>query len=248
MGLSKIKTILCGCILVLSLGAVRAHAKFINWHSTNMQVLKGWNYEVGEEGRTIVTIEHANEWKYGDFFMFVDGTRFDPGKTTAYGEFAPRFSLSKITGKSFSYGVIKDILVSTMFEKSKGKTKAYLYGGAVDLNVPGFKFFRTNFLVRDNPEIQEDDTWQITLAWNSPITIAGQKFLFEGFADFAGEEGARYHENQLIVPRFLWDIGYAMGNKANKLYGGVEYSYWHNKYGIKGETESAPQLQVKWVF
>ncbi|MDA0782187.1 MAG: outer membrane protein OmpK [Rickettsiales bacterium] len=221
---------------------------WVQWHSTNIQLLKGWDYDVGEEGRTIITLEHANSWKYGDFFMFIDGTRFDPGKTTAYGEFAPRLSLSKISGKKLSYGIVKDVLISTMYEKGKSDIRAYLYGGAIDLDIPGFKFFKTNFFIRDNPEIQNERTWQITLAWNSPFEIGQQKFLFEGFADFAGDEGRTYHKNQMIVPRLLMDIGRAIGKKEGKLYGGIEYQYWHNKFGIDGKTESVPQLQLKWVF
>ncbi len=242
------KNSLHACFLITILFSFSTHAKFINWHSTNMQILKGWNYEVGEEARTIITLEHANDWKYGDTFMFIDGTRFDPGKSTAYGEFAPRFSLSKITGQKLSYGIIKDVLESTMLEKGKAHTRAYLYGGAIDLNIPGFTFFETNLFIRDNPKIQNDKTWQVTVAWNRPFEVGKHKFLFEGFADFIGQEGSTYRSNQMIVPRFLVDIGHAMGKKEGVFYGGVEYQHWHNKFGIKGKNEDVPQIQFKWVF
>jgi nucleoside-specific outer membrane channel protein Tsx len=248
MSLSRAAYLFLACILATFSFTLNANAKFINWHSTNVQILKGWDYEVGEEGRTIITLEHANGWKYGDFFMFIDSTRFDPGKTTAYGEFSPRFSLSKITGKDLSYGIVKDVLISTMLEKGKGPIKTYLYGGAVDLNLPGFKFFKTNLYLRDNPNIQNDETWQVTVAWNRPFEIANQKLLFEGFADFIGQEGSTYRSNQMVVPRLLLDIGHAMGKKDGKFYGGVEYQHWRNKLGIKGKNEDVPQLQFKWVF
>ncbi len=243
-------------ILILSLFSVvyalvplsSKASDIIQWHSTNVQLLKGWDYEAGEKGRAIITLEHANVWKYGDFFMFIDGTRFDSGKTTAYGEFSPRMSFSKMTGKDLSYGIIKDYLISATYEKGKGDTRTYLYGGAVDLNIPGFKFFKTNFYVRDNPEIQHDETWQVTISWNRPFEIGNQKLVFEGFADFAGEEGSTYKENQMIVPRLLLDIGHAIGGKDGKLFGGIEYQHWHNKFGINGKSESVPQLQLKWAF
>lgn len=234
--------------LAIILFSINAHAKSINWHSTNIQLLKGWDYEIGTKDRTIITLEHANDWKYGDFFMFIDGTRFDQGKSTAYGEFAPRFSLSKIAGKKQSSGIIKDVLISTMLEKGKGKIKTYLYGGAVDINVPGFKFFKTNLFIRDNPEIQNDNTWQVTIVWNRPIAIKNQKLLFEGFADFIGQEGDTYRSNQMIVPRVLLDIGHIIGRQEEKFYGGVEYQHWHNKFGIKGKSEDVFQLQFKWVL
>ena len=44
------------------------------------------------------------------------------------------------------------------------------------------------------------------------------------------------------------DAGDVMGIDSNKFFLGVEYQYWHNKFGIDGVTESVPQLQAKWVF
>lgn len=236
-------------ILACSLLAPKlSHAEdFIEWQTANIQLLRGWDYEVGKENRTIATFEYANRWRYGDFFMFVDGTRFQGGDTSAYAEFAPRLSLSKVTGRDLSYGIVKDVLLSTMYEEGRGDIKAYLYGGAVDLDVPGFTFLKTNYFIRDSKQ-HAGQTWQVTLCWNRPFTIGDIKFLAEGFADFAGNEGRNYHTNQLIVPRLLVDIGDLAGHASGKLWAGVEYSYWHNKFGIDGKTESAPQMQLKWVF
>lgn len=72
-------------------------------------------------------------------------------------------------------------------------------------------------------------------------------FLIEGFADFAGGEGTAV-ANQLIVPRFLLDVGDLAGIEENTLFMGVEWQYWRNKFGVAGVTESVPQLQIKWVF
>lgn len=220
---------------------------FIEWQTANIQFLKGWDYEVGPEKRALITFEYANRWRYGDFFMFVDGTRFDDGGTAAYTEISPRFSLSRMTGADLSYGIIKDVLISTTYEKGKKNIQAYLYGGAVDFKLPGFTFFKTNFYLRDSRQ-HDDNTWQITVAWNRPFDVGNIKLLAEGFADFAGNAGVTYHANQFIVPRLLIDIGDLTGRQPSKLWAGLEYSYWHNKFGIDGKTESAPQLQIKWVF
>lgn len=220
---------------------------FIEWQTANIQLLKGWDYAVGEEERMVATFEYANRWRYGDFFMFIDGTRYDSGGTKAYGEFSPRISLSKVTGKSLSYGLVKDVLISGTFEKGKGDVEAHLIGGAVDLNLPGFRFFKTNLYLRSTPNLDED-TWQVTLSWNRPFKVGEVNFLAEGFADFAGNAGPRYSANQFVVPRLLVDIGDLLGGEQGKLWAGIEYSYWHNKFGIEGKTESVPQMQIKWVF
>lgn len=219
---------------------------FIQWHTTNIQYLRGWNYEVGKDERTIITFEYANSWTYGDFFMFVDATRFDGGGSTVYSELAPRFSLNKITGKDFSFGPIKDVLVSTQIEWPENQGLRHLYGVGFDWDIPGFRFFKSEFLVRDNTDVK-DETYQLTLVWNRPIEINGLHFLAEGFADFAGREGGK-EANELIVPRFLLDVGDIIGLPQNKLYTGIEYSYWHNKFGIKGTKENVGQFQVKLVF
>jgi nucleoside-specific outer membrane channel protein Tsx len=223
------------------------HADVIDYHTTNIQLLKGWDYKLGEENRTLITLEHFNRWTYGDFFMFIDGTRYEGGNTAVYGEFSPRFSLSKISGHDFSVGAVQDVFISTMLEHGTEGRKTYLYGAAVNFDLPGFQVLTANLYRRDNPDIS-GATWQTTLAWKRPLTISDTQFLFEGFADFAGNEGSTYKTNQLIVPRFLIDVGMLADRKKGNVYAGIEWQYWHNKAGISGTTESVPQLQLKWVF
>ena len=185
--------------------------------------------------------------KYGDFFMFVDVTRFDSGEFGAYGEASPRFSFLKMAGASPLDGFVQDFLISTTYEKGEEGVQTFLYGGGLDLNIPGFNYFKTNLYVRDNPNLS-DETWQITLSWQYPFSLGPVNFVTEGFADFAGSAAPRYHSNQLIVPRLLMDVGDLVGLKKGRLWTGVEYTYWHNKFGVNGVTESVPQLQIKWVF
>jgi len=170
----------------------------------------------------------------------------DNSTDTFYGEFSPRLSLSKLLDKNISNALIKDILLSFTIEKAKNLDERYLYGAAVDLNIPSLKVLKINAYVRDNPAF-DGRTWQITLAWNAPFKIGNTSLLAEGFADIAGAEGSS-EANQLIVPRLLVDIGKAMGVKNNRLYLGIEWQYWHNKFGIQGVTESVPQAQLKWIF
>lgn len=221
-------------------------SSLIEWQSTNIQILRGVEYEVGSKKRTLATLEHANKWKYGDFHFFLDQTWNDDGKPFYYFEPTTRVSLSKIIGTSLSTGLIKDVLISSNFEKPKGSDIRFLYGASVDLALSGFNFFKTNYWVRDNPDLS-GKTYQVTLAWNRPISYKNLNFLIEGFADFAGSEGVT-SAHQLIVPRFLFDVGHFNGLPKNKLWAGIEYSYWHNKFGNRGQTESNPQLQIKWVF
>lgn len=222
---------------------LKASGDVVEWHSTNFQLLFGGNYKLGDNQRTIFTMEHANRWRYGDLYIFWDWAQSKFGGSNFYGEISPRFSFSRMLGKDFSKGIIQDVLLSANVEVGKGH-RAYLLGGAVDLKLPGFTFLRTNLYWRDNP-ILDDRTWQFTVAWNRTFTIGGSKWLAEGFLDVAGEEGPTYKPNEHLVPRFLWDTE---SLSTGTIYLGFEWEYWHQKLGKAGITESNPQLQIKWVF
>lgn len=243
--LRSIMLLTLGTLVLQIPGVVRAD--FIEFHTTNVQLLRGWDYKVGDDKRTIITVEHYNRFKYGDFFMFVDVSQYDDGLDNIYGEFAPRISFSRVTGREFSVGPINDVYLAGMLERGKNDLRNFLYGGSVDLDVPGFKVLNISLYVRDNPHLP-GQTWQVTTVWKYPIEYGDLKFMAEGFADFAGDEGPRYHANQLVVPRFLLDLGDAVGGASGKWYLGTEIQYWRNKFGIRGTTEFVPQLQIKWVF
>lgn len=219
--------------------------------TTNFQYLRGNNYELGDQQRSIITVEHADGWAYGDNFFFVDVTNPDRnGNKTGtgfYAEFSPRLSLGKISGKDLSYGIFKDYLLTTTLEVPESPaSKVYLYGLAVDLDLPGFAFFQVNYYVRNSLAPNVDTGSQITLAWLYPFATGNVKWVFEGFVDYAfGEDPLE--DNLLMGPRLLVDLG-ALSGSPNKLYGGVEYQYWDNKFGIDGVKESVAQAMVKWLF
>ncbi|MEM8499747.1 MAG: DUF5020 family protein [Pseudomonadota bacterium] len=233
-------------LLSLCAATVAQADELFKWHTTNLQLLRGSAYELGDSHRWISTFEHAHAHRFGDTYAFIDLLKPDNGTSSYYGEISPRLSLSEITGRGLSSGIVKDVLVSTTFEKAKNGRMQYLYGIAVDLAIPQFKFLKINAYNHDNTALS-GDTWQVTVAWNRPFAVGSINLLIEGFADFQGSEG-RSAANQLIVPRLLYDVGLASGLQANKLWLGLEYQYWRNKFGVRGITESAPQLQLKYIF
>jgi nucleoside-specific outer membrane channel protein Tsx len=217
----------------------------VEWHSENIQILHGQDYELGDGDRSIITFEHASRWSHGDLFIFTDFSFSENGDDSVYGEISPRFSLSRLTGQSWEFGIIEDVYIALNYERGEHHTQRYLAGIAADLDVPGFRFVRLHAYHRDDPN-RPGSTWQATLVWNRVFELAGQEFLAEGFADFAGAEGNGV-ANELIVPRLLWDIG-ALRDRPGRLYLGMERQYWHNKFGVDGVTEDVTQLQLKWVL
>jgi nucleoside-specific outer membrane channel protein Tsx len=161
-----------------------------------------------------------------------------------YMEWAPRFSSSKILGQEYG-GMLSDVLLSGQINvpSTSLARKIYLYGAAIDLALPSFKFFQSNFYIRDDLG-KDGTTYQITLVWGMEII---DKLTFGGFLDYAGEEGDKNkagglsEANLLMQPQLLYEA-------VPSLQVGLEYQYWQNKFGVDGETESVPQIMAKWNF
>lgn len=231
-------------LMMLCCGGSTASAQDL-WHSENVQLLRGDAYELGSEGRTLVTFEHANRWSSGDLFLFTDFTFADDGSVAAYGEITPCFSMENLFDLDFGDGLIRELYFTLNYERGEQGVERYLGGVSADLNLPGFTFFKVMALHRDDPR-RAGTTEQLTLAWNRPVQIGDVRVLFEGFSDIAGAEGNGV-ANTLVVPRALVNLGSLTGPPAN-LWAGIEWQYWDNKFGVDGVTANVVQLQLKWVL
>lgn len=235
-------------LFALCLFAAPALAGSAVWSTTNVQFLYGEDFELGDTIRTTLTVEHANGWKYGDNFFFLDvinpNRQSDSSSTDLYAEFSPRLSISKMTGANLAFGPIKDVLLAGTVEMGNGFHN-YLYGLGLSLDLPKFAYFDLNVYVRNNLS-QEDTTYQVTPCWALPFSVSSTKLLFEGFADIAGKEG-NAARNIDFQPRLLVDVGNYAG-APDSLWVGIEYIYWNNKFGVEGVDEHNPQAMVKWVF
>tara|TARA_R110000868_G_scaffold248282_5_gene504668 strand:- start:424 stop:1137 length:714 start_codon:yes stop_codon:yes gene_type:complete len=215
-----------------------------DWSSTNLQFLRGSDYELGAKERTIMTLEHASGWKYGDNHFFFDITNPDSKDTAVYGEITPSLSITKLMNKDISKNFINDYRFVANAEFGN-QNRTYLYGVGVNFNVKNFKFLKTNLMIRDKPEVK-GSTYQLTIAWLLPFELGNTRFHFTGFTDLAGKEGTKA-ANQLFAPQLLIDVG-SFWNSEDSFLIGVEYQYWKNKFGAKGTTESVPQAMMKFYF
>lgn len=230
------------------------------WSSTNVHHLYGFNFDptLSKEKHGTLTLEHASGFAYGDNFFFLDITHAIGDTNYAsslYGQWNPRFSLSRITGAGLSAGPIGDVLLTGELGYGSGGglyQREYCGGVGFDLKIPGFAYFGLNFWLRDTP-YREGVTYQISPYWGAPFSVAHLNFLFEGFLDFIGPEGeagkgAGKAEMALITqPRFLLDLG-SVWKKPGNLFVGTEVAVWWNTYGIEDKEEFVPQSMVKWVF
>ncbi|MGJ7551450.1 outer membrane protein OmpK [Pseudomonas putida] len=234
------------------LATLPAHAgDWLLWHGESLTYLYGKDFKVNPDIQQTITFEHANKWKYGDTFMFVDKIFYNgkpdasKGVTTYYGEFSPRLSFGKIFDQKLAFGPIKDVLLAMTYERGEGDNEAYLIGPGFDLDIPGFNYFTLNFYVRNTEGSRPgDNVWQITPGWSYTIPVGRSDILIDGYMDWVTDNDqtrrGTYHANLHFNPQVKYDLGKALNIGAKQLYVGFEYSYWKDKYGIdsRGNLES----------
>lgn len=238
---------ICLAGLLVASSSTMLQAKPI-WQDFSLSALYGENYKLtNEKEQTTITAEYAAKFKYGDVFGFYDRAE-SGGDKTNYFELSPRLSLGAVSGKNLSYGIVKDVLISTTWEGSDSSNN-YLYGLGFDLNLPKFQYANINFY-RVNNENQSDD-WQMTLSYALPFNIRSEEFLFDGFLDWSTAEqdskGVRYSSELNWTSQLKWNVGKHI-SADTRLYLGVEYSHWTNKYGVAGVDENNVSALLKYHF
>jgi len=198
------------------------------------------------------TLEHFSTWKYGDNYFYVDasidtnGNGNSDAETGIFGEYYPSLSLSKMTGKSFSFGPISD--VSALFGAANDGDGflALMYGARFDFSVPGFNYAFVRLMAYDtvlDPFNRDlDTTYQVTLASSSPIIKSDRvKVTFDFFGKVIGNRGQGVKTQMLLQPQLRLDMGALFGGQENKYFIGTEVSYFMNKFGTNVD-EFAPQI------
>lgn len=224
-------------ITLLCISSITAQAKTV-WSDFSVTYLNGSNYEVGDSDREVITFEYASGTTWGDTFMFFDRLKSSNGDVETYGEFSPRIKI-----KDFNDNFIKSVYFAPSVEF--GPKTNYLIGVGMDLAISGFDYFQVNTYFRNNGE--GDNSEQLTLVWGVPVG----PLYFDGFMDYAtavdntanGDTKAQMN----ITSQLKYNLGPVL-DLDTKLFVGVEYAYWVNKFGIDGVDENNVNLLVKYHF
>ncbi len=217
----------------------------------------GWFKEPGATSdiqKGIITVQNASAWDWGSSYFFVDFLHSfvnDSGASEAYGEWYPSLSLSALSGQKISAGPINDVSLTlgvNAGHKSSNDANPFvvLPGFTTDIKIPGFNFFTLGtYAYMDRGEVGGQSngchatSYQVTPSWAIPFGSGNWKFSFEGFADFIGAHAGCSFQ-VISQPQLRLDLG-NFWNSPGWFFGGTEYQYWHNKYGIEGLDESFPQ-------
>jgi len=242
-------------------GAHLAEQSYSNW---DLQLLYGWHFrEPGKQdsiGKTTITLENSTAWTWGSSYFFVDFARSNAkgdNATDVYAEFYPSASLSKLLATNLSVGPLRDSSATMGVNAGTSSTGAvpliYLPGLTFDFKIPGFKFFSLGtYAYIDQGRIHgasngsNSTTYQVTPSWSLPFRLGPAKLLFDGFVDFVGSHG-QCASQVVAQPAIRLDLG-SLWSKPGRFYAGIEWQYWHNKFGISGLKESTPQIVLMRAF
>ena len=223
----------------------------------------------GKDNTSIVTIQHASGYKWGDVFFFIDFLRGENGHVNhfndddAYGELYVNFSSKKLLGIDYGKGLLRDIgLIQGLNVDVDANVFKYLPGVRFSWNIPGFAFLNTDFMayldfssgVRPGTfnAPAETNSAMLDVNFAAPFQIGGQYFSFEGHIEFVlprkNEFGADVAGHIFGQPQFRWDVGYALTGRKDRFFIGTEYQIWMNKLGDKKTDESAFQALAVWRF
>jgi nucleoside-specific outer membrane channel protein Tsx len=230
----------------------------------------------GTADTTIITFQHAGGWEYGDNFFFMDYSRYSVNNdanfpvadsSELYGEWYSNFSLGAISGNDLSFGPVKDIGVVAGFNFAPEVDSAWVLPGVrFALDLPGFAFAQidvTGYIHQgggsaDSPVftvVDEDSSFMVDFAWAYPFKIGSTSWSIEGHLEYidgrtqVNNFGTTELESWILFqPQIRLDLGEVLGQKAQRLFVGIEYQYWKNKLGEKGTDDNAAQLLAVWRF
>lgn len=235
-----------------------------DWSNSNIQVLSGDHFHEPGNGRQVgkqtLTLETSHGFEWGSSYAFVDFLKSDAAEAHANEYYAEAYvspSLRYLTKQDWSFAGVKDVALSAgvnVGNKETGANPQVLLLGTtfkidstvfsyVDLSV--YRYFDRG-VFQGQPSSSQGDAWQVTPVWGLPFSIGLTQWVFEGFVDYITAHGGA-SDQVMSQPQLKLDVG-ALFDMPKRLYGGVEYQYWRNKYGIRGLNDEVPQLLLVWQF
>jgi nucleoside-specific outer membrane channel protein Tsx len=219
--------------------------------ASNIQIAHGWDHRepgISEDvPKSMFTFENMTVGGWGSSYLFVDFIRSwsaaDTNAKEVYAEWYPSLSLRKISGKQPSTGFLRDVSatvgLSTGVRSTGPAPFAVVPGVTFDLKVPGFTFVSVGtYAFIDRGQFQgqptgcRGTTYQVTPSWSLPMKMGALAMSLDGFVDFIGSH-ADCKAMVITQPQLRVDIS-RLWHKPGKVYLGVEWDFWHNKYGIEG--------------
>ncbi len=199
------------------------------------------------------------------------------GAVEAYVVYRHTLDIGKINGRDIKFGPVRGVGITAGFDFNNkrdadynSKKRMFVLGPTMMMDVPGFlnvsllELWESNNPSTSggapnpgypghryyyNPHPMLNAVWAIPFG-ELPVS-------FEGYANFIAAKG-RDETGHNTAPETNIDmqVMYAFGNAKNGFRAGVEYQYWHNKFGnsdstvapLGGNTARTPMIRVEYHF
>ena len=245
----------------LPLAAADWSDTFVGYRTSNQFQEPGID---GTLKKDILQLSHVSGWAYGSNFFNVDMLMSDKGDPSANGTsganevyvvYRTAMSLGKVSGKDLGFGPVRDLSFTAGFDfNSKNnafasKKRFLVFGptlnfkvsnGFFDLGLWGCHEQNYNGIVGKSVDFKT--TFTLTAAWGLPFQVGRVGAEFKGYANYIGAKGkdgfgVETKPETLANLSVLFDISPVFGTKK-KVYAGLGYEYWNNKFG--GQNSDAP--------
>ncbi len=251
---------------------------FIAWVASGTIRAQGWSitelhyqggsvlrpHPVSPDGfQQILTLQHASGWRYGENFFFADMECFTRSGASrdVYLEWSPYLSLGAITGRNISWGLIRGIgPLGGLNWGKRSKVLKIAPGLRFQLDLPGFAFANVDYLylvdrsqgLAAGGAPKESNNHLIDFNWGLPFKIGEEEFSLEGHGEWRSprdtEFGARAPYSILLQPQLRFDFGKRLAKQPGRLFVGIEFQVWINKFGFEDADEVLPQFLVVFRF
>jgi nucleoside-specific outer membrane channel protein Tsx len=231
--------------------------------------------------KEILALTNVTGYKYGSTFINIDflmsdhndpggGIAGNPGAQEVYGVFRNTFDIGKVTGTKLNmgpirgYGLTAGLDVNTKNDGYASKKRMWVVGPTLMLEVPGFLNLSALLFDESNAPAAIDRRYHyknhaaFEADWG--IGIMDLPLSFNGYALFItakglDEFGAQTAAESHLDMDLMLDAGSLVGISKKTALVGVEYEYWHNKFGNnakgpagEGATASTPMVRFEYHF
>jgi nucleoside-specific outer membrane channel protein Tsx len=231
--------------------------------------------------KTILALTNVTGFKYGGTFVNIDflqsdhndpggGVAGNPGAQEVYGVFRGTLDLGKVTGGKFAmgpirgYGLTAGLDLNTKNDGYASKKRMWVVGPTLMMEVPGF--LNLSALLFDESNAPQAITrryhYKNHAAFEADwgIGVGSLPLSFNGYAQWItakgkDEFGAQTSPESHVDMDLMLDAGSLAGLSKKTWLVGVEYEYWHNKFGNnakgpagEGATASTPMVRLEYHF
>lgn len=256
--------------------SVSSHAA--DWSDTSLGVKVGNDFS--EPGiaqpihKTIYEFVHISGDKLGKNLVvgqILQSDSTDPaaggtaGAQEFFGFYRRSFSLSKLTGRAFAFGPIKDVSAVVRFDRDTKNTqfapsaRKLMAGVSFDWDVPKgyvetsiYAYREKNYNGIVGSDVNFDTTVRTDTDWSVPFNL-GIPVEWHGAFNYIGKKGNDgFGSPTKPEIRLYTELLTEVGNKTGFLVG-IGYELWRNKYGadqgrVSGAKQNTPLLVAEYHF